>query len=321
MPKSQGDHAFTAESLKSTQPENSYSGALSFFRRRYTKDLTGVDVAVTGIPLDIATSGRPGARFGPAGIRAASCQIAWGFAHPSGLNPFEVLAVADTGDCHWDYTRPVDIPAVIEAHAREILASGASLLSLGGDHFVAYPLLKAHAELHGPLALVHFDAHCDTTKTEPGALSHGTMFYHAVREGLIDAERSIQIGIRTHYAETHGLTVLEAPWVHERGTAAVVDEIRRVVGDAKAYLSFDIDCLDPAFAPGTGTPVPGGLSTAQALAILRGLGGIDFVGMDLAEVAPAYDHAEITSLAAASLAVEYLILRAARKTAAQETKG
>ena len=316
MPKSQGDNAFTAESLKTQQPENSYSGALSFFRRRYTKDLAGVDVAVTGFPLDVATSGRPGARFGPAGIRAASCQIAWGMAHPAGQDPFELLAVADTGDCHWDYTQTGDIPEVIEAHAREVLASGASMLSLGGDHFIAYPLLKAHAEKHGPLALVHFDAHCDTTKTEPGALSHGTMFYHAAREGLVDPARSIQIGIRTFYEETYGFTVLEAPWVHEQGAAAAADEIRRVVGDTRAYLSFDIDCLDPAFAPGTGTPVPGGLSTAQALAILRGLGGIDFAGMDIVEVAPAYDHAEVTALAAASLAYEYLVLLAARRKAA-----
>lgn len=318
MPKIYGDNAFRAKEHKGHKPENSYSGVLSFFRRRYTEDLSGVDVAVTGVPLDTATTGRAGARFGPAGVRAASCQIAWDTPFTSGVNPFEVLAVADAGDCHWDPGLPADIPAVIEAHADKILGSGASMLTLGGDHFVAYPLLKAHAKKHGPLALVHFDAHSDTWEGSAGDVNHGTMFYHAVKEGIVDAAHSVQIGIRTHNDETHGFTVLHAPWVHEQGIAATIAEIERVVGDCKAYLTFDIDCLDPAFAPGTGTPVAGGLSSAQALSILRGLGKIDFVGMDIVEVAPAYDHADITSLAAATLSLEYLNLLALKRQAAEK---
>lgn len=306
------DQAFTRTELYGRVREMTYGGALSFLRRKYTRDLIGVDVAVSGIPFDSATSYRPGARFGPAAIRAASVQLAELPAFPWGFDPFEQLAVIDRGDCFIDYGHPRQVVERVEAHADAILASSASMLTFGGDHFVTYPLLRAHARQHGPLALIHFDAHPDTWPDDGERLDHGTMFRRAAREGIIDPERSVQIGIRTHSA-AQGFTVLDAPWVHTHGTAATLDEIRRVVGTHKAYLTFDIDCLDPSCAPGTGTPVVGGLSTAQALAILRGLGDLDIIGMDVVEVAPAYDHAEITALAAATLAHDYLCLRALKK--------
>jgi agmatinase len=314
MKRTSSDHAFTAQEIKGTRQEPTYSGALSFLRRRYTRDLAGVDVAVTGIPLDTATTSRPGARYGPRGIRLMSSQIAWARPYGCDFDPLEKLAVVDYGDCVWDHGRPAEIPAAIEAHADTIISTGAAMLSMGGDHFVSYPLLKAHAKRHGPLSLVHFDAHSDTWNDADGAgrVDHGTMFYHAAREGIVDPKRSVQIGLRTHNDDLMGFNVLDAPWVHEHGATAVATEARRIVGRNKAYLTFDIDCLDPSFAPGTGTPVAGGLSSAQAFAILKGLAGIDFVGMDIVEVAPPYDVADITALAAAHIAHEWLALYAVR---------
>jgi agmatinase len=306
------DHAFTSRDLKGTNLEPTYSGALSFMRRKYSKELADVDVVVSGFPLDTATTNRPGARFGPRAIRAASSNNAWNRPYGAEFDPFDRLAVIDYGDCHWDHGRPEEIPAAIEAHAAHVLESGASLLALGGDHFISYPLLKAYAKRHGPLSLIHFDAHSDTWDDAEGAgrVDHGTMFYHAAKDGLVDARRSVQIGLRTHNDDLMGFNVLDAPWVHENGGAKTAAEVRRIVGGHGAYLTFDIDCLDPSFAPGTGTPVPGGLSSAQAIAILRGLAGIRFLGMDIVEVAPAYDVSEITALAAAHLAHEWLALYA-----------
>ena len=314
MSKLKNDHAFTSEDPRGSRVEPAFAGALSFLRSRYTRDLSGVDVVVTGIPLDTATTNRPGARFGPRAIRAASAQMAWTRPYGWSFDPLEKLSVVDFGDCAWDHGRPEGIPSAIEVHADTIIASGAAMLSMGGDHFISYPLLKAHARRHGRLSLVHFDAHSDTWNDAEGAgrVDHGTMFYHAAREGLVDPKTSVQIGLRTHNDDLMGFQVLDAAWVHERGPQAVASEVRRIVGRNKAYLTFDIDCLDPAFAPGTGTPVAGGLSSAQALAIMKGLAGIDFVGMDIVEVAPAYDVGEITALAAAHLAHEWLALYAAR---------
>ncbi|HZF78520.1 MAG TPA: agmatinase, partial [Rubrivivax sp.] len=198
---------------------------------------------------------------------------------------------------------------------RTIIASGATMLSLGGDHFVTYPLLRAHVERYGqPLSLIHFDAHCDTwADDEPDSLNHGTMFYKAIREGLVDPRRSVQIGIRTWNDDFMGMNIMGADFVHSQGTQAVADRVLEIVGNQPAYLTFDIDCLDPAFAPGTGTPVPGGLSSAQALDILRRLVPANVIGMDVVEVAPAYDHAEITALSAAHIATEMLCLLAAKR--------
>ena len=309
-----GDHAIHRTNDRGYEPESTYSGVLSFLRRRYTRDLRGVDVAVTGIPLDLATTYRPGARLGPAAVRAASAQLNEKL-HPWGFGPCDTLSVIDYGDCRLDHHRPATIVPTIVEHARTIVDSGATMLSLGGDHFITYPLLRAHVERHGrPLSLIHFDAHCDTWADDaPDSLNHGTMFYKAIKEGLIDPKRSVQIGIRTWNDDFMGMPILGADWVHEHGTTAVAERILEIVGQHATYLTFDIDCLDPAFAPGTGTPVPGGLSSAQALAILRKLVPARLIGLDVVEVAPAYDHADITALAAAHLATEMLCLLAAQR--------
>ena len=306
----ENDFAFTRKDLKGNIPESTYAGATSFLRRRYTRDFTGVDVAVMGVPFDTATTNRPGTRFGPRGIRAESTQLAWGRPYGWNVDPMEALAVVDCGDCPFDFGRPEGVPGEIEAHARSILDEGPALLSLGGDHFVTYPLLKAHFAKHGPLSLLHFDAHSDTWDDEDGRIDHGTMFFHAAREGLVDPARSVQVGIRTFNAHTRGFRILDAPFVHGKGEAATVGAIRETLGDHPVYLTFDIDCLDPCFAPGTGTPVVGGLSTAQARAILRALAGLNVVGADLVEVAPSYDVGGITALAGASLALDFLALMA-----------
>ncbi|MCP8939132.1 agmatinase [Alsobacter sp. SYSU M60028] len=290
-----------------------FAGALSFMRRRYSRDLAGVDVAVMGIPFDVATSNRPGARFGPQAIRRASAIFEGDPQYPSGRDPFATLAVVDWGDCFIDHGRADLAPASIEAAARTIVDAGAHLLALGGDHFVTLPLLRAHARRHGPLALVQFDAHQDTWPDDGSRVSHGTFVGRAVREGLIDPARSIQIGIRSCAPDDFGIAILDAYRVHAMGPAETARAVRERVGEGPAYLSFDIDALDPAFAPGTGTPVAGGLSSAQALMTLDALAGLDWRGMDVVEVAPAYDHADITAIAAATVAQHYLQMLAARR--------
>ncbi|HTJ91683.1 MAG TPA: agmatinase [Pararobbsia sp.] len=301
-------------------PPATYSGILSFMRRPYTRELEGVDVVVSGIPFDLATTFRSGSRFGPSAVRAASAQLAELKPFPWGVDPFETLNVIDYGDCAYDAHNPLTIRDAIVDHARRILASGARMLTFGGDHYVTYPLLRAHAEKYGkPLSLIHFDAHTDTWPDDhPDSLNHGTMFYKAVNEGLIDPKRSVQIGIRTWNDDTMGLNVLSAPWVHANGMAKTLEAILETVGDAPTYLTFDIDCLDPAFAPGTGTPVPGGLSSAQALEIIRAMTPVNLIGADVVEVAPAYDHAELTGLAAAHIAADLLCVMNAQKLARRE---
>lgn len=316
MDKYNNDYAITRESLYGTTPEPTYAGITSFMRRKYTRDLAGVDVAVTGVPLDTATTNRPGARFGPRAIRNASSIMAWERPYGMDFDPFDKLAVADIGDCMFDFGRPENVPDEIEAHAWRIIDKGPGLLSLGGDHFIAYPILKAHARKYGaPLSLLHFDAHSDTWADTNDRIDHGTMFYWAARHGIVDPATSVQIGLRTTNPDTMGFNVLDAPWVHERGIEAVVEKARAAVGDRPVYVSFDIDCLDPSCAPGTGTPVCGGLTSHQAMAILRGMKGINIIGMDIVEVAPAYDVGEITALAATHLAMEMLYLYACREAA------
>jgi agmatinase len=306
------DQGFRRDRLKGSFIEPSYSGALSFFRRKYTRDLTGADLAITGIPLDLTVSNRPGTRFGPEGIRRASAQHAWGPIWPWRFDPFDTLACVDYGDCAFDWGAPMEIPAAITAHIAGILASGASTLTLGGDHFITYPILRAYAAKYGPLAIVQFDAHRDVEEGGPGRLDHGAMFTYAVNEGLVDPKRSVQVGIRTCFngEKSHGMTILYADEVHRMSADEVAGVIRDRVGSGPAYLTFDIDCLDPATAPGTGTPVPGGLTSHQALSILRAMKGVDFKGMDVVEVSPPYDHAEMTTNAAAIIAVELLCLKA-----------
>ena len=314
-----GDGAFRRDTLYGSSIENTYAGALSFLRRKYTRELAGVDVVVSGIPLDLATTFRPGARLGPAAVRAASVQLAELLPFPWGFNPFDNLAVIDYGDCWFDAHNPLTITSAIVEHARTILASGAKMLTLGGDHYITYPLLQAHVEKYGkPLSLIHFDAHCDTWPDDNrDSLNHGTMFYKAVKDGLIDPARSVQVGIRTWNDDYMGMQVLDAPWVHANGTSATAEKILSIVGEQPTYLTFDIDCLDPAFAPGTGTPVAGGLSSAQALAIVRALTPVDLVGMDVVEVSPPFDHSEITAIAAAHVAMDLLCVLSARRKKAQ----
>jgi len=312
--KKQTDLAITRESLYGTISEPTYSGITSFMRRKYTRELEGVDVAVTGVPFDTATTNRPGARFGPRSIRAASSVSAWERPYGMEFDPFDKLAVVDYGDCLWDHGKPDTVAAAIEAHASNIIGQGPGLLTLGGDHFITYPLLRAHASKYGaPLSLLHFDAHSDTWDDgDEERIDHGTMFYWAAKQGIVDPATSMQVGLRTTNADTMGFNILDAPSVHELGINAAIDRIRETVTGKPVYLTFDIDCLDPSYAPGTGTPVCGGLTSHQALSILRGLAGINVVGMDVVEVAPAYDTAEITSLAAASIAMEMLYLYASR---------
>ncbi|HKJ17761.1 MAG TPA: agmatinase [Xanthomonadales bacterium] len=306
------DNAFLADDPKgNVEHSPSFGGALSFLRRKYSRDLKDIDVAVVGLPFDTATSNRPGARFGPRGVRAASTVMSWARPWPWDIDPLEALAIVDYGDCQFDYGKPGEVPGVIEECISGIVQQGVSTLVLGGDHFATYPVLRAYAEKHGPLSLVHFDAHSDTWVDQGPRIDHGTMFWHAVREGVVDDARSVQIGLRTTNDDTLGFKILDARMVHEQGSAAIAQQVRDVVGNNKVYLTFDIDCLDPSVAPGTGTPVCGGLSSYQALEIIRGLSGINLIGMDLMEVAPAYDVGDITSLAGASVAFELLCLFAA----------
>jgi agmatinase len=318
--KHQVDLAFTRESLRGPAFENAFSGATSFLRRRYTKDLTGVDLAVTGIPFDQAVTHRGGARFGPRAIREASTLQPYDPPYGWGFDPLEEFAIADCGDLAFDYARVADFPAALTAHAAGILDAGAGLLALGGDHYVSFPILRACAAKFGPLALIHFDAHTDTWPDDDIArIDHGTMFYKAVKLGLIDPARSVQIGIRTTNPDTLGLTILDAPTVHASRPAEVAAQVRAIVGDHPAYLSFDIDCLDPAHAPGTGTPVWGGLSSAQAAAILRGLAGVRLVAGDVVEVSPPFDAGGITAVAGAHVAMEILCLWCWTRRTSRET--
>lgn len=306
------DRAFRPTRVAGIGEENWFAGATSLFRRRYAADPTGADVAVLGVPFDQAVSNRPGARFGPRAVRAASSNLAW----PGGpwrwhFDPFARLDVVDTGDLPYDTGDPAAFAATLEAHAAGLIATGCRILALGGDHFVTGALLKAHADRYGPLALVQFDAHSDTWREQGRRIDHGTMFFHAIEAGVIDPARSVQVGIRSGNPETHGIAIIDADAVTDARPEHTAETIRARVGDGPAYLTFDIDVLDPAFAPGTGTPVCGGLSTNRAERILCALAGLRFVGMDLVEVAPAYDHAEVTALAGATIALNMIALFAA----------
>src|SRR6266571_2184961 len=272
-------------------------------------------ICVAGVPFDLGTSNRPGARFGPSAIRQASRMLVDGD-HPASWAEIEALDLADIGDFRIVHGDIAGTLARIEAQA----AAFSHLVALGGDHTITLALLRALSRRKGPLGLVHFDGHVDTWPESFGlAFGHGSPFYHAIEEGLIDPHRTIQIGIRSpmhrdifDWTVGKGVTIVSAEDVHEGGPKAVAERIRKVVGDMPTYLTFDVDALDPAFAPGTGTPEVGGLATWQARAILRRLAGLSFAGMDVVEVSPPYDVAEITALAAATIAWEYLALLAPR---------
>ena len=313
MPSTSIDHAFTADSLTSAASDPTFAGALSFMRRRFTKSLEGVDAVVWGIPFDAATSNRPGTRFGPQAIRRASAIFDNDPQYPFNRDLFAGMAVIDYGDCLLDYGNHQETPSAIERQAATILDSGAFLLTLGGDHFVTWPLLKAHAARHGPLALVQFDAHQDTWFDDGRRIDHGSFVARAARDGLIDTDRSIQIGIRTHAPEDFGIQILSGHQVEDMSAGDIASAIMSRTGGAPAYLTFDIDCLDPAHAPGTGTPVAGGPSSAKILSVLQRLHPLDIRGADVVEVSPAYDHADITAIAGATVAMYMLGLHAERR--------
>lgn len=298
------------------------SGNFMRMERRASAD--GLDFAIYGIPFDTGSSYRSGARFGPQGIRNISVMM-----KPNNpvhaINILDHLKGADLGDVNVVPGYILPTYEAIEEFTSSIIDAGALPIALGGDHSITLPELRAIARKHGPVSLVHFDSHADINDQVFGQLyNHGTPFRRAHEEGLIDTTRSIQVGMRGSLYDLNefrlaaglGFTLIPTHEVRAMGLPAVVDEIKRVVGGNKAFLTFDIDFIDPAFAPGTGTPEVGGYSTFEAISLIRGLTGIDFVGFDVVEVAPPYDVAEITSLAAANLVFEFLSLLAVQRRAA-----
>ena len=291
-----------------------FAGLATFARLPRLEQLGRCDVAVVGIPFDSGTTYRPGARFGPSAIRQASRLLRP--YHPGlDVEPFGAQQVADAEDIA---TNPFDIAeaiSTIEAGAKDLLGTSGRLLALGGDHTVALPLLRAVTARTGRVALVHFDAHLDTWDTYFGApYTHGTPFRRAFEEGLLAEEASVHVGIRGPlYARTDladdagfGFAIVPAIDLETHGVGGVADRIRERVGDRPVYVSIDIDVLDPAHAPGTGTPEAGGLTSRELLGILRAMDGMHLVGADVVEVAPAYDHAEVTAIAASHVAYELL---------------
>lgn len=310
----------TTGSPFSAQP---YQGIATFGRRPHTRELSGVDVAILGVPYDSSTSYRSGARFGPRAIREQSLLL-WGYNNAQQVAPFEVLNVVDYGDVD---IIPVDIRAThqaIEQTATTIQQAGLRLISLGGDHSISLPLLRAHHKQHGPLAVVHFDAHPDTWDEEYPTFkySHGTPFRRALEEGLIDTAAYLQVGIRgptagpQDYADARQLggRLITFDEATELGPSRLLAEIHQRVEQRPLYVTLDIDAIDPAFAPGTGTPEVGGFSSYQMLQLLRGLSDLNLVGADLVEVSPPFDSQHITAILAANLVFELLSVMARKPT-------
>ncbi len=294
-----------------------YSGIATFGRAPLAMDSTGYDVSIVGIPYDGSVSYRSGTRFGPRAIREQSLLL-WGYNNAQSVAPFKTLRIADLGDID---VIPPDIIAThreIERAATKIIATDSKLISLGGDHSISLPLLRAHAKKHGPVALIHFDAHPDTWDSEyPGQkFSHGTPFRRGIEEGLIDTSAYLQIGIRgptngpEDYRDAIGLgaRMMTFDECQRMGTDAIVSEIQSRIGNRPAYVTLDIDAVDPAFAPGTGTPEVGGFTSYEILKLVRGLRGLNLIGFDLVEVSPPFDPAQITSILAANLVFEFLSL-------------
>lgn len=299
-----------------------YSGICTFGRQPHTRDLAGVDVAVVGVPYDGATSYRSGTRFGPRAIREQSLLL-WGYNNALAVAPFKAQKVIDYGDVD---VAPPDVlatHAAINAEVGDIVKEGVKVIALGGDHSIALPLLRAHHRKYGPLAVIHFDAHPDTWDTEFGGqkFSHGTPFRRAIEEQLIDTSAYLQIGIRGptsgrqdyEDALALGARMITIDDALRLGPGGMLDEIRSRVGGKPAYLTFDIDAIDPAFAPGTGTPEVGGFSSYQILQVLRGLKGLNLVGFDLVEVSPPFDPSNITAILAANIVFEFLSLLAVNR--------
>ena len=298
-----------------------FSGVRTFMRLPNTQDLENADVAIVGAPFDTGATFRAGARFGPEGIRSVS-HLLRRYNPSLGVVIFDHLSVIDYGDV------PV-VPGFIEASYAKISEglepihrAGVVPIVLGGDHSIALPELRAAAAVHGPLALVQFDSHPDTWDSYFGQKhTHGTPFRRAVEEGLLDTSRAIQVGMRGSIydegdwndAREMGFDLVPTDEVRKLGIPEMIDRIRERVGDAKTYVSFDVDFVDPAFAPGTGTPEIGGFTSREAQEFVRGLAGLDIIGCDVVEVYPAYDPAGITALLAANVAHEFLSLIALRR--------
>jgi agmatinase len=299
-----------------------FMGPSTFARLPRPDQVSRWDVAVVGVPFDIGTSYRPGARFGPIGIRLGSRMIR--SYHPAlEVSPFGTQQVVDAGDIACSTFVIDDAIREIEEGAREVAGDAGTLIALGGDHTIAFPLLRAAHRRHGPVALLHFDAHVDTYDTYMGApFTHGTPFRRAAEEGLFSREHAMHVGIRgpkfgrEDLIEDAGYGFVHlGTWEIERiGIDGYVERILDRVAGAPLYVSIDIDVLDPSFAPATGTPEAGGLTSRELLGILRGLRGLPLVGADIVEVAPAYDHAEITSIAAANVAYELISLVSLART-------
>jgi agmatinase len=295
-----------------------FAGPDTFARLPRLDQVERAGVAVLGVPFDSGVSYRPGARFGPQGVRAGSKLLRP--YHPAlDVHPWQEQQVVDAGDVA---ANPFDIVAAVdqvEAAARSLLGTADTIVTVGGDHTIALPLLRAVAAKHGPVALIHFDAHLDTWDTYFGApYTHGTPFRRAVEEGVLDLDVSAHVGIRGPlYSKQDlvddaglGFAIVSTDDVARRGVDEALDRVRARVGDRPVYVSIDIDVLDPAHAPGTGTPEPGGLTSRELQMILRGFTGLNLVGADVVEVAPAYDHAELTTIAAANVVYDLLALLA-----------
>ncbi|MEX8494133.1 agmatinase [Sphaerotilus sp.] len=291
-----------------------FGGIATMMRLPVASSAAGLDAAFIGVPLDIGTSHRPGTRFGPRQIRAESALIR-PYNMATGAAPFDALQVADLGDVPINTYSLEKSVGIITDFYREVLSHGCRPLTLGGDHTIALPILRALAERHGPVAMVHVDAHADVNDDMFGErIAHGTPFRRAVEEGLLQGDKVWQIGLRgTGYAaddfdwpRQQGFTVIPAHEVWWQSLAPVMDKVRAVVGDTPCYLSFDIDGIDPAYAGGTGTPEIGGLTVPQALEIIRGCRGLNLIGCDLVEVSPPYDPSGNTALLGANLLYEML---------------
>lgn len=295
-----------------------FAGIPTFMGQSVSRNLTDVDVAMVGVPFDSgATTFRSGTRMGPRMIRQHSLLIE-GFHQRYKMNPLDLLNVVDYGDVAVELVNIERNIEMVTQQVSQIVQGGTTVISLGGDHSISYPLLKAHAQTYGPLAVVHFDAHTDT---EAGYHNHGTPFADAIKAGAIDTDAYLQVGIRGPWypfdplpeAEALGVEVLTIDDCFEMGIKAVIKHIQQKMQGKQVYVSFDIDSVDPAYAPGTGTPEVGGFTSYQALQLVRGLRGLDIVGFDLVEVNPQYDHGAITSILGANLAYEFLCLAALRK--------
>jgi agmatinase len=296
-----------------------FAGSSTFARLPRVDEVPDYSVAVLGAPFDGGTSFRPGARFGPSAVRQASRNLRPAYHPELDVAPYERLQVVDAGDVSCNPFSIDEALEQIDRHAADLVSDRHRLVTVGGDHTVALPLLRAVTRVHGPVALIHFDAHLDTWDTYFGASrTHGTIFRRAFEEGLLIEDHSIHVGIRGPLYSRQdliddtdfGFQVIRAGDLDRLGLDGVVDRIRTRVGDAPVYLSVDIDVLDPAFAPGTGTPEMGGFTSRELLHVLRGLPGDSLVASDVVEVSPAYDHAEVTSLAAATIVYDVTALMA-----------